>query len=89
MPNINRQPILFDYSDDLYAALVKRHHCTDKNKDTFKSSIILSTRLTLAVQFEDAGPLTPDTVVGHGPEDHSGKSYEMEVTKTGCTIMRT
>ena len=46
------------------------------------------TGLTVAVHHENCSLCTHGTVVGHGSEDHSGRSYKIIVIKTGCIITR-
>ena len=38
---------------------------------------------TVAVQQEDAGPLTNDTIIEKGDTDHNDQLYKLRVTKTG------
>ena len=49
---------------------------------------ILSTGATIVVQWEDDGPWTHVIIVGYGSSDHHGRHYKIQVTRTGCVIMR-
>ena len=53
IPKLCRLLILFDHYGDYNAALIERKWNADKNKDTHKSSLILSAGMAAAAQHED------------------------------------
>ena len=62
---------------------------TNEDVDAHKNIPFLSTGSTTAVQREDRGLWIQRTVVGHGTEDHTGRSYKLQVMKTRCIITGT
>ena len=60
----------------------------NEDKDTCKEISFIPTGATVTVQRGDGRPWMHGTVAGHGTEVHNGRSFEIRVMKTKCTITR-
>ena len=84
-----RPAIGCDNDDCNHSALINRQLQTSKKMLILTKPIsFLPTQTTAAMQQEDREPHMHRTVVGHGSDDHKGRSYNIRMTKTGCIITR-
>ena len=88
LPTFSREPILFENDDNHYATLIKRQPSAGTDKDTHGNIPLHSTQSPLAVQHKDRRPWMHWMIGGFGSNDHSGRSYKTQVTKTECIITR-
>ena len=83
MPTINRPLIGVNNNDEHYEALVKRQTKSDKNHDTSRNYALILIGSTVAVQWEDGGLWTNDTIVGKGDHNNNDGSHTKHIKKTG------
>ena len=55
----------------------------EKDTDAYVIISSLPSGLTVAIQHKDGECCTPDTVIGHGSDDHSVSSNKARVMNTG------
>ena len=76
----NRQPIMYDNDESNLSVLIERQAYSNEDKDTGKNITLPPIGTTVTVHWEDGGPWTHGTIVGHGSSDHHERSYKMRVT---------
>ena len=81
MPVMDRPLMNTDNDEEHHKALVNRQ-CTKDNFQKFCFFI----GSTVAVQWEDGGPLTDGTIGDKGDHNHHHRSYKICITKTGRII---
>ena len=81
--------MLFDNDENNHTSLISRQPNVNEDVNTHENIPFLPVGSTVAVQCRDGVSLTHQTIIGHGSDNHQGRSYKIKVTKMEFLITRT
>ena len=83
LPRFSRLPIGCGTNESKHSALINWQPQTSTGIDTHKIIHFLVTGSTVAVQWEDEGPLIHGIMVGHWADDHKARSCKIKTDEDG------